>query len=43
MSELSHLELFSGIGGFHRAFDLLGIDHNKQLKHIKQITMLVHQ
>jgi len=28
MSELSHLELFSGIGGFHRAFDLLGIDHN---------------
>ncbi len=28
MYKLKHLELFSGIGGFHRAFDLLGYDFN---------------
>lgn len=27
MPTLSHLELFAGIGGFRRAFDLLGKDH----------------
>ncbi len=25
---IKHLELFSGIGGFRRAFDLVGLDHN---------------
>jgi DNA (cytosine-5)-methyltransferase 1 len=28
MHTIKHLELFSGIGGFHRAFDLLGKDLN---------------
>lgn len=27
MREIKHLELFAGIGGFHRAFDLLGKDY----------------
>lgn len=31
MPTLSHLELFSGIGGFRHAFDLLGVDHNLEV------------